>query len=130
MKLYDRKDFIKLPKYTIYSRINQGMGELFDGLYSKTTSYEDMQVDWCEQDLIGECGFPEDIVDGCDALRYQLNKRDTYQHFETDLECSGRDGMYEEKDQFVVWDENDITKLRDYLNKALEEKIKEKASTP
>ncbi len=77
-------------------------------------------VDWVEQDLIGEAGFPNDFTDGMDAIEYQLNLRDTYQDLETDLECGGRDGMFEDTDRFVVWDKKDITKLRDYLNGALE----------
>lgn len=119
MKAYKRADFIKLPAMTIYSRINEQHGELMYGLFCKTSG-EEYTVDWVEQDLIGECGFPNDIQDGMDAIEYQLNLRDTYQDFETDLECGGRDGMFDDSDRFVVWDKKDITKLRDYLNGALE----------
>ena len=119
MKAYKRADFIKLPAMTIYSRINEQYGELMYGLFCKTSG-EEYTVDWVEQDLIGEAGFPNDITDGMDAIEYQLNLRDTYQDFETDLKCGGRDGMFEDTDRFVVWEKKDITKLRDYLNGALE----------
>ncbi len=120
MKLYKRADFIKLPAMTIYSRIyNQAYGDLMEGLFCKTSDGK-YGSDWVEQDLIGEAGFPNDITDGMDAIEYQINLRDTFQDFRTDLECAGRDGMFEDKDCFVVWDKEDITKLRDYLNGALE----------
>jgi len=45
--------------------------------------------------------------------------RDSFQDFQTDLHCGGRDGMFEDDDVFVVWDRDDITKLRDFLNMVL-----------
>ena len=105
---------------TIYSRINNdNYSELMWGLFCKTSGVE-YGNDWVEQDLIGEPGFPNEITNGCDAIEYQMNIRDTFQDFRTDLECGGRDGMFEEKDCFVVWDKKDITKLRNYLNCALQ----------
>lgn len=118
MKLYNRKEFIQLPAGTIYSKIDNPWCDLMIGLYCKTSG-DEYTNDWVEQDLIGEAGFPNDIKDGADAFEYQLNLRDTYQDFQTDLECAGRDGLYNEDDKFVVWDKNDITKLRDYLNSVL-----------
>ena len=119
MKVYKRSDFIKLPAMTIYSRINEHSEELMYGIFCKTSG-EEHDIDWIEQDLISEAGFPNGTTNGMDAIEYQLNLRDTYQDFETDLECGGRDGMFEHTDRFVVWGEKDITKLRDYLNGALE----------
>ena len=113
MKAYKRSDFIKLPAMTIYSRIYPG--ELMSGLFCKTSGKE-FEVDWVEQDLIGEPGFPGDIADGVVAIEYQLNLRDTFQDFETDLECGGRDGMFDDEDVFVVWGRKDVIKLRNYLN--------------
>ncbi len=114
MKLFKREDFLLLTAGTIYSRVNKEYGELMNGLYCKTSG-EDYIVDWVEQDLISEAGFPNDIKDGGDAIDYQLNLRDTFQEFETDLECAGRDGMFEDEDVFVVWNKKDITKLIIYL---------------
>lgn len=120
MKLYKRADFIKLPAMTIYSKIDKSYyGNLMDGLFCKTSGNE-YTNDFTEQDLIGEAGFPNDITEGMEAIEYQLNLRDTFQDFRTDLECAGRDGMYDDENTFVVWDKEDITKIRDYLNGALE----------
>ncbi len=121
MRLYKRADFIKLPANTIYSKLNgeHSDSDLIEGLYCKTTDKNDYVNDWVEQDLIGEAGFPNDITNGADAIDYQINLRDTFQDFRTDLECGGRDGMFDDEDVFVVWDKEDITKLRDFLNKCL-----------
>lgn len=124
MKLYKRKDFLKLPELTIYSRVQRDSGDLMYGLFCKTSG-EDFELDWFEQNLISEGGFPNGITDGGEAFEYQLNLRDTFQNFETDLECSGRDGMFEDTDEFVVWDTKDITKLRDYLTNVLSSGRKE-----
>lgn len=115
MKAYKRADFIKLPENTIYSRIDNKGGNLMDGLFCKITD-GDYGNDFGEQDLISEPGFPEGIKNGSEAFDYQENLRDTFQEFRTDLECGGRDGMFDDSDVFVVWDLEDITKLRDYLN--------------
>jgi hypothetical protein len=117
MKLYKRSDFIKLPEGTIYSK--PGYNELCIGLFCKTSG-EDYGPDFVVQDLISEDGFPDDIQDGMEAHLHQMNLRDTFQEFQTDLDCAGRDGMYDETDTFVVWDQTDIQKLHDYLGKSIE----------
>lgn len=115
MKLYTRTDFLKLPERTIYSRVDQGCCDLCYGLFCKTSGPE-YSNDWVEQNLISEAGFPNNIKDGFDAIEYQLNLRDSFQEFHTDLDCAGRDGMFEESDVFVVWDKSDILKLIRYLS--------------
>lgn len=116
MKLYKRIDFIKLPEMTIYSRVNKEDSELMHGLFCKV---DECGVDFIEQDLIAEPGFPNGLVAGEDAIQFQLNLRDTFKDFRTDLDCAGRDCMFDDEDVFVVWDKEDITKLRDYLNNVL-----------
>lgn len=122
MKTYTRADFIKLPAMTIFSRIDKKNYEIMYGLFCKTTDSLDYTNDWGEQDLISEIGFPGSITSGCEAMEYQMNLRDTFQDFEMDLDCTGRDGMFDDSDRFVVWDKKDVTKLRDYLNKVLDTK--------
>jgi hypothetical protein len=39
------------------------------------------------------------------------------------LYCGGRDGLFEDEDVFVVWDQKDVTKLRDYLNLSLQKQF-------
>jgi hypothetical protein len=118
MRLYKREGFIKLPNNTIYSRVTKGSPSLMDGLFCKV---EGNEVDWFEQDLISESGFPNGINDSMDAHDYVMNLRDTFQDFETDLECSGRDGMFDDEDLFVVWNRKDVFKLINYLLKTVTE---------
>ena len=116
MKLYKREDFIKLPPNTIYSRVQTKYLELCYGLYCKTSGDG---VDWVEQDLIAEAGFPNKIDDAHEALMYQIDLRDSFKDFKTDLDCGGRDGMFETSDTFVVWDTEDMRRLYDYLGDCL-----------
>ena len=121
MKLYKKQDFIKLPAMTIYSKVPSNF-ELCIGLFCKTSSADEYTNDFVEQDLISEVGFPDGIDDGMEALEYQMNLRDEFKDFRTDLECAGRNGMFNDEDMFIVWDKEDITKLRDYLNVSLGER--------
>ena len=118
MKLYKREDFIKLPADTIYSRLYKQTSDLFEGLYCKMSG-KDMDYDFVEQNLLNEAGFPNNINDGTEAILYVENLRDTFKDFETDLDCSGRDGCYDDNDLFVVWDKKDIKKLYDFLGNCL-----------
>lgn len=113
MKKYKRLDFLKLPVGTIYSKITED-DCLMSGLYAKC-SVADYGNDWVEQNLIGEMGFPNGIKDGIDATDYQLNLRDSFNDFNTDLHCAGRDGRFDDTDEFVVWSKEDVRKLANYL---------------
>lgn len=117
MRLYKREEFILLPKNTIYSKIHKDVFALMYGLFCKCSDDKSWGNDWVEQDLISEVGYPNDIIDGFEALEYQINLRDAFQDFETDLDCGGREGMVD--DVFVVWSKTDIIKLRDYLNNCI-----------
>lgn len=113
MKLYNRKDFLALPPGTIYSKWSES--DLMEGLFCKTSTQFDYQNDWVEQDLISEAGFPNGIDDGWAAFQHQIKLRDSFQDFRTDLDCGGRDGVFDEDLKVVVWDKSDIKKLVDYL---------------
>lgn len=118
MRLYKREDFIKLPNNTIYSKVTKDSPYLMDGLFCKVDGNE---IDWYEQDLISESGFPNGINDGLEAHDYVMNLRDTFQDFETDLNCSGRDGLFDDEDLFVVWGREDVFKLINFLLKTVTE---------
>ena len=117
MKLYKRKDFIRLPQGTVYSKID-GDGEICDGLYCKVSG-GDYGNDWIEQNLICEPGYHNEEIDGAMAVGRTLHLRDTFQDFRPDLYCAGRDGMFEDSDCFVVWDKRDVLNLVEYLQDCL-----------
>lgn len=124
MKLYTREEFIKLKAPLIYSAVKSkspenDYSELFHGLFCKTSNTE--HNDWFEQDLLAQHEYPEGINDGFQAFCSQIALRDAGETFRTDLNLVARDGMFEDSDRFVVWDSEDVTKLRDYLNTVLAE---------
>lgn len=116
MRAYKREDFIKLPPKTIYSRVDRESGELMQGLYCKVDGSD---IDWFEQDLIGEIKTPEGLIDWSEIYDYKENARDTFQEFELDLNHTCRDGSFDHSDVFVVWDKKDISKLIDCLTEAI-----------
>ena len=72
MKIYERKDFIKLPPNTIYSR--DDTDKFFFGLFCKTSGNE-IATDWYEQDLINEPLTPEGMTDGIDILFWTIEQK-------------------------------------------------------
>lgn len=123
MKVYNRKDFINLPKNTIYSRV-YNRGE-FEGLFCKTSELDNsphsLKNDWYEQDLIGELGFKPNSDDGTESYIHFTQVMEKGLEFETDLDLVGRDGMFDDEDLFVVWNKNDVKKLIHYLGEAIGE---------
>ena len=115
MKLYKRKDFLKLPKKTIYSKIDENISETWHGLFCKTSDSNDMRDDWVEQDLISEGFAPNNLKSGADIINYVLAQRDSFQDFKLDYNMAGRDGMFEENNTFIVWNNKDINRLAKYL---------------
>ena len=116
MKLYKREDFIKLPRMTIYSKILDMDSDEQTGVFCKVSDLSDGCInDFVEQDLITEYGYPLNISDGYDALEYQKGVRNSFKDFKIDLYCAGRDGMYNDEDLFIVWDNSDIEDLITYL---------------
>lgn len=123
MKLYNRIDFLKLPTNTVYSRIDASSGELIKGLFTKVSGPKDgWGNDWIEVELIGPgvaCIAPDDIVDGGEICDYGLNLRDTFKQFRLDYWNSRRDGLFDEKEMFVVWGKKDIELLISILQNCL-----------
>lgn len=118
MRLYKRADFLPLPAGTIYSRVDRLKGELMNGLFCKTSA-ADYGPDWVQQDLIAEGMALDYLTEGSDIFDFVTGMRDTFQEFETDLQCGGRDGMFDDEDVFVVWNKNDVQKLITYLLEVL-----------
>jgi len=122
MKLYNRNEFIKLPANTIYSRVDDRISsKICHGLFCKISG-DEWDVDWIEQDLIGEGKAPDHLTSGIDIVDYVLAKRDNFESFDLDYNLAGRDGLFNDKDAFVVWEKKDIRKLIDYL-KTCEESV-------
>ena len=125
MKAFKRSEFIKLPAGTIFSK-SEGPDclDIMTGLFCKTSGPDEYMNDWTEQNLIGEFGFPGGFSDGIEALAHVMELRDAGKEFELDLDCTGRDGLYNDDSEILIaWDKKDISKLRDYLNNCLDKFI-------
>jgi hypothetical protein len=119
MKLYKRADFIKLPEKTIYSRVKLGSGQFWEGLYCKTSG-DDWLPDWIEQELICNPATPPQLVDGGDQHAWIEDQINLLHDLQNDYNCAGRDGFFDDKNLFVVWDRTDIQKLISFLQNCIE----------
>lgn len=121
MRTFERKEFLKLPAGTIYSRINERSGEFCYGLFKKTSGAEFLN-DWVELEIVPEVGWivhPENLNEGEEIGEYAFEMRDTFKDFQADYTATCRGGMYNEEDRFIVWDKNDIKMLINQLNESL-----------
>ncbi len=107
MKIVNRKDFMRMPEGTIYSEFEPSV---FDGLYVKVSREDDLFYNKEEGRLNDWVCVP--LIDGFikDSINNSFNYK-RVENFEFNLDCSVRDGLYEEKQLFAVYDKNDILKL-------------------
>lgn len=107
MKLVDRKTFLNLPDNTIYSLSSNYSG--FEGLYIKTKTLDN---DWIFQDLIESIDLKEHTTH-MDRW-YEIEEGDS---FKLDYDSGQRDGCFDDKCMFVIWDKSDINRLLVQLNR-------------
>lgn len=104
MRIVNRKEFLKLPMRTVYSLYDSGRAE---GLFYKD---ETLENDWFYQDLI--FSKPTNISNSEEYLEhYEKAENNRDFNFELDLDCSERDGEFEENQMFLVYDKSDVKKL-------------------
>lgn len=109
MKIVDRMTFLNLPKGTIFSKYEP---EMFYGLEYKVDDpddYDDINIrsDFWSIPLVNGHIREEYHKEG----DYMGNSISDYDHFEFDLDCGGRDGLYEEKQLFAIYEKEDILQL-------------------
>jgi len=114
MKIVNRDTFMHLAKGTIYSYYTPS---IFEGLYIKTSEPDELYHDSTKKTLNDFVCVP--LIDGFVKGSYDNNvNHEEMDHFEFDLDCSTRDGMYEEDQLFAIYDENDILQLVSKLTEA------------
>ena len=111
MRLYRRADFLKLPEGTIYAK---GQPQFFGGIEVKGESLPNdfitLGLVWFESG--GDCGGEKDLGYRFDNM---LENGASYP-----MQSSyGRDGCFDDEDIFLVWEEADLLKLREYVDAAL-----------
>ena len=115
MKVYHRKDFMQLPEGTIYSK---GKPWYFEGISVKGET------------LLGEDG-PCDWI--CLGLEWIEARNEDEQWFRLDKmltegvsysmnESYGRDGCFDNDDIFLVFEKEDLLKVKEFVEKAVEVK--------
>lgn len=97
MKIVNRQDFLQQPAGILYS-MYEPIG-MIEGLYEKGDSFLN---DWIYVDLLS-------TVDG-ECLE-KLYRDESITEIQIDLECAGRDGVYDASSMFVIYDGNEVDRL-------------------
>lgn len=104
MKVVNRENFLKLPSGTVYSK---GKEWYFDAFNIKAESWDN---DWVYLDLCWvECN---ESGQGFDRLQDSLENGTSYP-----MPTSyGRDGGFDKEDLFLIFEEEDLKKLRELIS--------------
>lgn len=100
MKIINRERFLKLPDGIVYAKY-------------RTMNFQDIcikggpsEVDWAYQDLLEiKANSSEEMYD----ILEDAEKNGT--SFDLDLECMGRDGLYDKEQLFAVFELKDVAYL-------------------
>lgn len=96
MKIVNRKTFLGLPKGTVYAKIPERW--IVQDLCVKYDSYDNdwlyMSFDWVDADNSGEASDRLDKMEH--GKSYPVNK------------SLSRDGLFDESDMFLIYEEHDI----------------------
>jgi hypothetical protein len=111
MRFVTKQEFLTLPEGTIFSRFKPNV---ITDLAIKAETV--MQNDFCYIDLVGN-------VDAYDSGEY-LDTLDGRKRFKADYECSSRDGMFDPKQEFVIYEKSDVQDLINVLHLCLKEGYK------
>jgi hypothetical protein len=109
MRIVDRKTFLTLPAGTVYAKIAEPI--IIGGLSVKGDSIRD--IDWATLDIAN--WQSNDSGDWSDRY-YQMAEGNI------SVPCDdmyGRDGMFDAKDQFLIFEKGDLLVLRAIVDEAL-----------
>jgi hypothetical protein len=112
MKIMNRKAFLTLPAGTVYAKYSS-LGCWGDLAVKMDSTRHD---DWYHYDLLNGWGGCDNSDQFMDKVR-QCEKGQA--ELRNDLECEGRDGLFEEDELFVVYDRTDILQLVNKLQELL-----------
>lgn len=116
MRIVNRKDFLLLPSGTLFCQCDQRWA--FDELHVKfDTIFIDTDGDG---DFVS---MPFTAVES-DSSEQWLNRLDEMADqgasYPLDLDAAGRDGLFERRALFLVFEKEDVTRLRDFLTSILD----------
>lgn len=107
MRICKRKEFLQLPAGTIYCK---GGEYFFDNLYIKADTWEN---DWVCLDFC----WPEG-KDSEECFEKLADSIETGSSFDMN-ESFGRDGCFDETELFLVFEINDLIKVKTYIEDAI-----------
>lgn len=110
MIILTRKELMKLPAGTVWSYYEPCV---FRGLYIKDSVYKPDYPDFSVSDLIGAVANDSsvDFVAKCDEMESGAS-------LPVDFEYSGREGMFDDRQLFSVYEPSDVDKLITRLQEA------------
>lgn len=101
MKIINKETFLKLPAKTIYSEYEPC---IFDGLFVKGDTWP---CDYLEQNIIGNvyCSSSEEFS------RILVQSEETGHSFNLDFDCNGRNGLFDDKQLYAIYEKEDLENL-------------------
>ena len=109
MRIVNRKEFLSLPEETLFSKYEPCC---FEPILIKGETLANDFIFQSINDAI-KWGDPEEFSD----VLFKAEK--SGDSFDIDLDCTERDGMFDEDQLFAVWEKKDLAQLIDRLNTAL-----------
>lgn len=119
MKIVDRKAFMNLPAGTVYAKYAP---QYFQEICIKGESIignDGNHIDWLELRILQ---VESEGSDEESDILFQAEEEG--QSFTLDLDCWGRDGMFEDSEKFAVYEIQDVKQLIARLGQALVEGYK------
>lgn len=113
MKIHDRDQFLKLPKGTVYCK---GRPYAFGDI---TIKHESLENDWYEQTF--NWIDAESSTEAFDRL-YEMHDNGASYPMQDSVT---RDGCFDDKEMFLVFEKEDVIKLISYFQEALKTGYKE-----
>ncbi len=108
MRIVNRKEFLAMPEGVLYSKYQPCF---FGELAIKGDSIGDN--DFYYQDIAGAIKS-NNSGEWADIL---FDAQESGESFDIDLDCEGRDGMFEQDELYAVWEQKDVLTLIDRLQR-------------
>ena len=111
MRIITRAEMLKMPQGTVYSNYNPC---IFTELYIKADDAGNYENDWLYDGLLGaiESTGSDDFFAKCEEMEQGKS-------VSVDFEYTGRDGLFDDKKLYAVYEPEDVAKLIERLQKTL-----------
>jgi hypothetical protein len=111
MKIITRKELLKMPQGTVYSNYEPCV---FSELYIKVDDDGNYKNDWLYDGLIGAIKST-----GSDDFFARCEEMEAGKSVDVDFEYTGRDGLFDDKKLYAIYEKQDIEKLIKRLQQTL-----------